>query len=237
MQRVILNSGGLDSCLLALQPKWRDAIHVFVDIGQAYRHKERASAYGIAEALGARFEIVQGAQIARFEHKSGIIPYRNAEMILCAAQFGDIIGLGVIADEVNSDKSPEFFMAMRAVLNISHVAQYWTDGKHHSIETPLINRTKAEHISDYLNSGGDLGILLRTVSCYDGGDRHCGRCASCFKRWVALTVATGNPEVDTFVVAPWAGYDLDYLRARLPTYSVKRVLETRQAFDTVGITL
>jgi 7-cyano-7-deazaguanine synthase in queuosine biosynthesis len=126
---------------------------------------------------------------------------------------------------------------MEQVLDISHVAQYWTTGKTHCIETPLQGFTKAEHIARYLDGGGELRSLLDTVSCYNGSDHHCGRCASCFKRWVALTVATGNPLVQYFEADPWESYDLDYLRSRFPTYSAKRIEETRSAFLKAGIDL
>ena len=174
MTKVILNSGGMDSCLLANHSDWVNAVHVFVDIGQAYVEKERASAIRIAEACGTTLREVKGAQISFFEHPSGIIPYRNAEMILCAAQYGDEIGLGVVADEVNSDKSPEFFYAIERVLNISHMKQYWTEGKTHRVLIPLSRMTKAQHIERYLDAGRSKKALLATVSCYDGGEHHCG---------------------------------------------------------------
>ena len=237
MQRVILNSGGMDSFLLSVHHMWHDAAHVFVDIGQQYLQKEAVSAARIAKHAGKELHYVKGAAIAVFEHESGIIPYRNAEMILCAAQFGDTIGLGVIADEVNSDKSPAFFEALERVLDISHTKQYWTEGKTHHIETPLLGATKAEHIKSYLAHGGELAPLLETVSCYDGGKHHCGQCASCFKRWVALAVATGQVDVQYFVTNPWEGYSIDYLRSRMPTYSSKRLQETRAAYALVGIDL
>lgn len=228
----------MDSFLLAMQPDWRnEAVHVFVDIGQMYRVKELRSAQHIAEACGTTLREVTGAQIAFFEHSSGIIPYRNAEMILCAAQYGDEIGLGVVADEVNSDKSDAFFRAMERVLNISHMKQYWTEGKSHRILTPLKSMTKVQHIQQYLARGGGMMALLATVSCYDGDEHHCGRCASCFKRWVALAVATGDPYVQFYVDKPWEAYSQDYLRSRMHTYSETRIEETRAAYRMVGIEL
>ena len=67
MTKVILNSGGMDSFLLANAPWWGGCIHVFVDIGQAYVAKERASAIKIAEDCGTALREVKGAQIAFFE--------------------------------------------------------------------------------------------------------------------------------------------------------------------------
>lgn len=237
MKKVILNSGGMDSFLLAVREDWRDAIHVFVDIQQPYKLKELISAQRIAQYCNTTLTEMRGAEIAFFEHPSGIIPFRNAEMILCAAQYGNEIGLGVIADEVNSDKSPEFFRAMERVLNISHAAQYWTEGRLHKIVTPLAGMTKAEHIKAYLSRGGKMDALLATVSCYDGDQHHCGECASCFKRWVALTVATGDPFVQFYINKPWEAYSKEALLKRFPTFSEKRIEETRFAYNRVGVEL
>jgi 7-cyano-7-deazaguanine synthase len=185
-QKVLLSSGGMDSFLLACEPELEGAVHVFVDIGQKYLVKERDAAYKVALSVRAPLHEVKATQIAQYEHSSGIIPFRNAEMLLCAAQYGTELYMGVIADEINSDKSVEFCNSVERVLNISHRAQYWTEGKKFSINTPFRMVTKSELVRRYLGRGGSLGALLNTVSCYSATDKHCGRCGSCFKRWVAL---------------------------------------------------
>ena len=189
MAKVLLNSGGMDSMLLAHEPELQGALHLFVDVGQTYVDKERVASMEIAVSANARWEEIKTANLSAFEHPSGIIPFRNAEMILCAAQYGTEIYLGVIADEINSDKSVEFCYAMRNVLNISHRKQYWTEGKHFEVLTPYRLLSKTELVQRYLWKGNNLCNLLKSVSCYDAGDKHCGRCASCFKRWVALVNA------------------------------------------------
>lgn len=192
-QKVLLSSGGMDSFLLAHEPELRGAIHVFVNIRQKYLEKERVAAQLVAKLAGAPFVEMKTLNMAAWEHPTGIIPFRNAELILCAAQNGNHIYLGVIADEINSDKSVEFCDAMANVLNISHRKQYWTDGKGFRIHTPFRNDTKSELLARYLRNGGTMENVLQSVSCYDGGAMHCGRCASCFKRWVALVnVSTLN---------------------------------------------
>lgn len=242
MNKVLLSSGGMDSFLLAMEPELAGAKHVFVDVGQTYAEKELRSAVTVAEAAGAELVYVRTAELARFEHKAtGIIPFRNAELILCAAQHGEDIYLGVIADEVNSDKSPEFLAAMTAVLNISHRGQYWTKGRTFNLLTPYRSTSKAELVKRYLDRGGDMRKLTQTVSCYDGGDMHCGQCSSCFKRWVALTVATG---VDANWHQLWAHnpafwHGRDYWEEKLDPgngnpYSARRYRETVQALDIAG---
>lgn len=234
MSKVLLSSGGMDSFLLAHEPELRGAKHVFVDVGQRYIEKEREAAEYVARSAGAAFVPVLTNNLCAFEHEpTGIVPFRNAELILCAAQHGTEIYLGVIADEVNSDKSPEFLAAMKLVLDISHRGQYWTEGKTYNLLTPFRDLSKTQLVERYLNNGGILRHLLRSVSCYDGGATHCGRCSSCFKRWVALTAATGTDYGDHFAEHPGMHRGEAYWADKLKGYPERRVAEVRRAYDVV----
>lgn len=238
MRKVLLSSGGMDSYLLAHSPELIGAEHVFVNVGQAYGLKERHAAEFVARSVGTELREMQASDLARFEHKpTGIIPFRNAELILCAAQFGEAIYLGVIADEVNSDKSPEFMRAMEQVLNISHRGQYWTSGRTFELRTPFCDTTKTELIRNYLDRGGELHALLKTVSCYDGGDRHCGKCSSCFKRWVALTCALGQDadEVQPWVRHPGRQHPRSYWVNKLAGYPERRTADVFRALEIAGV--
>lgn len=228
MVKVILNSGGMDSYFVAREnPGVRS---VFVDIGQKYVDKERASAQRIASEFGLEHIEVKGAQIAQFEHESGIIPLRNAELILCAGQYGDDILLGILANEVNSDKSPEFLRAMECVMTISCRPQYWSRGRQFRIHTPLGTRSKTTLVREVWEDTRDLSGLLATVSCYDGGSEHCGECPSCFKRWVALTGATLHDHGYRFRRHP-AIQPLSYWQAK--GYNKERIREIEEAYALV----
>ncbi|CAB4194483.1 Queuosine biosynthesis protein QueC [uncultured Caudovirales phage] len=231
-QKVLLSSGGMDSALLAQRPELYGAVHVFVDIGQKYLAKELRAASLVAQNSNAALHVVRTMQIAEFEHTSGIIPFRNAEMILCAAQYGTDIYLGVIADEINSDKSPEFCRAIEDVLNISHKKQYWTEGKDFQIHTPFRQWSKTDLVTEYLRTGGSLSQLLQSVSCYSSTDQHCGECASCFKRWVALVNATGRNSACEwgFLYDPYNWKSQTEWEAKLTAYSTQRADEILSAF-------
>lgn len=233
---VVLSSGGMDTFLLAhhLKANGVEAEHVFVDVGQSYAQKEEAAAMFVAATVGAPFHRCPGAQLARYEHPSGIIPFRNAELILNAAQYGDDIYMGVIADEINSDKSVDFIHAMEEVLNVSHRAQYWTEGRSFRIHTPLREHSKTRLVAWYLDDGGYAQALLRTVSCYDGGGKHCGRCASCFKRWAAL-INNDVPMDGHFVADPATWYTPAEWAARLATYPQGRAAEVLRALAAAGL--
>lgn len=190
---VSLFSGGMDSFLVwALHD--RTCLNLFVDIGHKYARKELDTCSTIANMIGHdKFKLacMKGAQIGKYElPDSGIIPYRNAELVLSAAQHGAIIFMGVTAHEINSDKSRAFMHNMEVVLDECYRGQYWNNGtaRHHTVTSPLRDRTKAQLVADYMATGDPIEWLLATVSCYDAGHRHCGACPSCFKRWVALEI-------------------------------------------------
>lgn len=233
---IVLSSGGMDTFLLAhhLKKNGVEAEHVFVDVGQSYAQKEEAAAMFVAATVGAPFHRCPGAQLARHEHPTGIIPFRNAELILNAAQYGDDIYMGVIADEINSDKSVEFVHAMEEVLNVSHRAQYWTEGRSFRIHTPLREHSKTRLVAWYLDDGGYAQALLRTVSCYDGGGKHCGRCPSCFKRWAAL-INNDVPMDGHFAANPATWYTPAEWAARLATYPQGRAAEVLRALAAAGL--
>lgn len=238
--KVLLSSGGMDSALLAGQPELQGSTHVFVDVGQEYARKERLAAVLVANAHVAHLRRVTTANMCEHEHSSGIIPFRNAELILCAAQYGTEIYLGVIADEINSDKSIEFCYAMAQVLNVSHRKQYWTEGLQYTIHTPFRNITKTQLLRRYLaEQGMERGLvkILQTVSCYSGTQNHCGQCSSCFKRWVALANVTGTND--------WKQWGFDHNPAHYRTarawematkdYSSQRANEVWSALEIAGV--
>lgn len=232
MQKVLLSSGGMDSWLLAHEPELKDAIHLYVNIGQKYQGKEYNAAGALAESVGATFEYVDGPDLGQYEHSTGIIPFRNAQMILLAGLYGEEIYFGVIADEINSDKSPEFVAAIQETMNISHRAQYWTHGKNYKVKTPFRQYTKSDLVRRYLNNGGTLDKLLTSVSCYDAGTHHCGRCASCFKRWVALVNATNHNDwlIWDFYANPYDWKSQVEWHEKMADYSEQRAGELISAF-------
>ena len=190
----VLSSGGMDSYLA-----WVTAVqyiepftqNVFVNIDQKYVDRERRALQRIA-ALNPEFTFIEakGPPIGAMELPSGIIPNRNAELILAASTvgFSDIM-LGVLHGEINTDKGEDFMRSMQTMLDLVWAEQYWNDtARYHRIFSPIRHWTKSALVADYIASGGATAPLLATLSCYAAGedDVHCGACPSCFKRWVAL---------------------------------------------------
>lgn len=229
---VILASGGMDS-YLAWYLYARDALNVFVNLGQPYAHKEKAALRNLGMALrDFKWRAITGPEWGQYELPSGIIPMRNALLILMAAQYGNDIVMGVLEGEVNSDKSAEFMQAIGATMSISGRGQYWNDyqGTAYKVRSPIKDMSKTELVEEYLHCAGSVHNLLLTVSCYSGkGGKQCGACPSCFKRWVALTNCDIADEYD----APPRAYGIlkEYdrgsvaMRKANPHWSDKRIEE------------
>ena len=239
-----LCSGGLDSYLA-----WKlfapEAENMFVRIGHKYQQREAGALAALARRDPSfRYRDVRGPDIGRLETPSGIIPCRNALLLLTAAAHVAsrpgvthcTLYLGALAGEINSDKSPEFMAATEALLDISWRPQYWTEGVRFSVRSPVRAFTKAGLLRRFVDVGGDPAILAATLSCYAADDRdrqgHCGACPSCFKRWVAFRAA-GVPDPTDYREPPGRSLAASQARekALAGTYDRVRTDETLRALQ------
>ena len=121
---------------------------------------------------------------------STYVPFRNGLLLSIATAYADSlfpnqdvkIYYGAHADDAAgcayADCSPQFAKAMDKAINIG------TYGKI-SVERPLINLTKAEVVKLGIELNTPYGI---TWSCYQGGEKQCGKCGSCIDRQRAFEV-------------------------------------------------
>ena len=111
------------------------------------------------------------------------VPARNTIMLSLALAYAEVLGADDIFIGVNAvdysgypDCRPEFIEAYQRMARLATKAG--VEGREMTIQTPLIDLTKAEIIQ----AGTDLGVDYSiTVSCYqaDGAGRACGVCDSC----------------------------------------------------------
>lgn len=119
---------------------------------------------------------------------STYVPFRNGTMMSVAAAIADSLFEGSkvdiiygahrddAANEAYADCSPEFNEAMNKAINI---------GTYSNISTvaPFINMNKAEIVK----LGSQLNVpYILTYSCYNGGEKQCGKCATCIDRKAAF---------------------------------------------------
>lgn len=199
---VVVLSGGMDSTVaLALHHALGHQLTaVTVDYGQRHAREIHAAA-AVAAHYGADHVIVPmaplgqhlasalttpGADVPEGHYadesmKATVVPNRNAILAnvavgVAAARRAGTVVLGVHAGDhaVYPDCRPAFIDALNALVAVA------TEGLHTPrVAAPFVHHTKTEVAA----LGGRLGAPLHlTWSCYNGGDRHCGVCGTCYER-------------------------------------------------------
>ena len=215
MKALVLFSGGLDSstCLaLAIKEHGRDnvlALSVFY--GQKH-DKEIAAASAVAKHYGVKWQILDLAkifegsdctllkgsegeipkesyaeQLTKTEGKpvSTYVPFRNGLFLAAAASEAigcgcSVIYYGAHSDDAAGNAYPDCSEAFNRAMN---EAIWLGSGEQVKIEAPFVGLKKA----DVVRMGTELGVPFeKTWSCYEGGQRPCGKCGTCRDRAAAF---------------------------------------------------
>jgi 7-cyano-7-deazaguanine synthase len=199
---VITVSGGLDSAtvLAIAKEQGLDCYTLAFDYGQRTRSELDAAAIVSAMLGAAEHKVIKldlgtigGSALTDIsidvpeEQGEGIpityVPARNTVFLSLALGWAEVLGANKIFMGVNAvdysgypDCRPEFIKAFEAMANLATVAG--VEGRRITIETPLLQMTKAQITSEGVRLGVDYSV---TVSCYqaDIQGRACGLCDSC----------------------------------------------------------
>jgi len=203
---VILLSGGLDSTTLLyyMISQGYDCYPLSISYGQKHK-KEVVAARNISEACGlikswkvinldmlgnllpsaltSSDEVPEG-HYQEESMKQTVVPGRNLIFLAIAAGYAEGLEAKVVAYAAHAgdhyiypDCRPEFVKAAREAIKIG----YDTD-----LLTPFINIDKGEVVK----IGTQLKVpYYMTWTCYNGGDKHCGRCGACNERKEAFIKA------------------------------------------------
>lgn len=214
---VVLLSGGVDSttCLAIAVDRYgaENVVGLFMHYGQKHE-KEYGSALAVANHYGIRVleqnlssafsfsdcTLLKGNkaiehssyhdQLAKLGGEGTVatyVPFRNGLFLASAAAVGisvhaEVVMYGAHADDAAGraypDCTPEFKKAMCEAI-------YEGSGRTIHMEAPLINMTKAEVVSVGLSLGAPYKY---TWSCYEGGNKPCGKCGTCIDRAHAFAV-------------------------------------------------
>jgi 7-cyano-7-deazaguanine synthase len=199
MKSLVLLSGGMDSSTLLYYVKKilkRDVEAIFFNYGQ--RHiKELESAKAIANSLGVKL-IVYDIDLSKLaksyllgKEGSVVVPGRNAIFLSLAVAYAMSNGIEevyycpTIEDrDMFPDCREKFVKAIDKAMKIAYNVR---------IYAPFVNRTKV----DIVKMGVDLGVPYKlTWSCYEGGNKHCGKCLACRKRKIAFLRANVKDETE-----------------------------------------
>lgn len=205
---LVLLSGGMDSTTLLAQAKEAGpvAAAVSVDYGQRHRKELDAAAriatwYGVdhhvldltgwgkllvGSALTDPSVDVPHGHYAAPTMVATIVPNRNATMLMAAVGIAQALGAREVLTAVHAgdhaiypDCRPEFVEAAR------QAAELGTDGAV-TIDAPFVQMSKT---GIALLGHKLLAPLGWSWSCYEGGERHCGRCGTCVERREAFADA------------------------------------------------
>ena len=121
------------------------------------------------------------------------VPARNTVFLSIALGWAEVLGADAIYTGVNAvdysgypDCRPDYIAAFEKMANLATRAG--VEGHRLSIETPLIQLSKAQIIQAGLKLGVNYSL---TVSCYQANDagQACGRCDACRLRRQGFTDA------------------------------------------------
>lgn len=212
MKKVVLLSGGVDSstCLgLALQNcKPSNALALNMFYGQKH-DREMKSARDVAKHYGVELmeldlsqifqksdcsllahsgkNIAEGSYAEQIKETGGAkpvstyVPFRNGLMLSAAASIAVSVGAseiwyGAHADDAAGNAYPD---CSTAFLRAIDAAVYEGSGKQVHVIAPFISSPKSEVVKAGLKIGVPYEL---TWSCYNGGDKPCGKCGTCIDR-------------------------------------------------------
>ncbi len=211
MKAVLIFSGGLDSTTLLyyLRQQGHEMRCLCVDYGQRHR-RELAAAQAICRPLGVECRLADLTAVRPLlagsaltddvpvplgpytddSMKLTVVPNRNMIMLSVAIgwavslEFDAVAYAAHVGDHaVYPDCRPEFAEAIARAAALC-------DRRPIELCRPFIDKSKA----DIVRIGARLGVpFANTWSCYQGGQVHCGKCATCLERREAFRIA-GVPD-------------------------------------------
>jgi len=210
---VIILSGGMDSVTLLYDYQERIALAITFDYGSNHNKREAACAALHCQRLGIEHIIIPLDFMARYFKSSllegaeaipegdyndenihsTVVPFRNGIMLAIAAGLAEsreltrVMMANHFGDHViYLDCSEEF---------VRHMSSAMTAGTYVGVQVLAPYTTISK--TDIARIGKKLGIdYSLTYSCYKGGPRHCGRCATCRERMQALREAGIDDHTD-----------------------------------------
>lgn len=206
---VIILSGGMDSTTLLHYKQDSIALAISFDYGSNHNAREIECARKQCELLGIehivipldfmgryfKSSLLEGAENIPVGHydeeniKSTVVPFRNGIMLSVACGLAESRGLKHVMmanhggdHAIYPDCRLEFVTAMSEAMRTGTC-----DGI--TLEAAFTNMSK----SDIARIGKNLGVdYSMTYSCYKGGEKHCGKCATCVERREAMAEAGIN---------------------------------------------
>lgn len=211
VRAVALLSGGLDSAVAAATfaraPGHALAAALFCDYGQRAARRERDAARRLADRLGAPFVVRDLPWLGELARESGSrlvadgplptgtrerpgdaqsaaavwVPARNVVLVAIAAAHAETLGAEVVVTGFNREEAATFADNSAAFVAACTAALALGTRNGVRVESPTLALDKDAIVA----AARALGFTAADFwSCYEGGERPCGRCESCLRsRW------------------------------------------------------
>ena len=171
---ILLLSGGLDSVAA-----WRllglpDAVHF--NLGTIPVARERKAIEWACAHFGGNCQ-TRSLPMGEYESANGYLPFRNAVLILAAAQMDHDVVIAQVA-EWAPDKNLRFYRRLRRAVNMPGTLAKF-DGRL-TVHVPFAGLSKGELLASYYGQFGlaeTQDLLQESWSCYRDETLHCGHCA------------------------------------------------------------
>ena len=202
MKILVLSSGGVDSttCLaLAVEEVGAEnVLALYVYYGQKH-DKEIQAAKKVAEYYGVRrmeldlSVIFAGSNCSLLKQSTEDIPLESyaqqieethgEKPVSTYVPFRNGLFLSSAASIALSHGCSKIMYGALDFVNAMNQAIYLGSGNQLTIEAPFVSLTKA----DVVKKGLELGVpYALTWSCYEGGEKPCGKCGTCIDRQKAF---------------------------------------------------
>ncbi|MGC8119725.1 7-cyano-7-deazaguanine synthase QueC [Marinobacter sp. VGCF2001] len=201
---VVIYSGGMDSFTLLHLARARGLKVNALSFNYGQRHvRELQVASEVCRAEGiphkvidirAMNEVMSGSALTsdvdvpegHYEEdsmKTTVVPNRNMILLSLATGYAVTVGAGAVwygahggDHAIYPDCRPEFVEKMDAVCRVANYQPV-------AIDAPFMAMDKGQILAEGLKLGLDY---RHTWTCYNGGERACGRCGSCVERLEAF---------------------------------------------------
>lgn len=183
MKKVLLYSGGMDSYIISRL--WKPDVRVYIDYHTPQTAIERSK---LPDDV-----IIVDLPLDRFMSRDGknVIPLRNLIFSAIAVNFGDVVALGGVADDIHFDSADEFVNDETRLFNKFFEHE---DGRQVKIIVPYKHYTKEQLLELYISHGYSLDDLINeSWSCYNPTDdgNECGCCSACIRKQSAINYIRG----------------------------------------------
>lgn len=198
MKAVALLSGGLDSVvsMLLARKEVKVEMALTIDYGQRARKNEIKAAQNICRIYNINHEIVELPFMSKIQSDlikeemlpitNPWVPNRNGLFINLAACYAESMGAELVICGFNREEASNFPDNSVEYVKALNQALYYSTFNHVEVKSFVQDMDKI----DIIRKAAELGLDFRYIwSCYQGGEKPCGKCPSCLRNLEAFAKA------------------------------------------------